>query len=213
MSVKLISITPNAEAHIAYCARISNPNNQNNKEFSKLLKYLIEHKHWSPFEMAHLTLEIKTSRAIAAQILRHRSFSFQEFSQRYSEISEYVNYPARRQDTKNRQNSIDDLSQETKDWFNESLRDIWDVSYDLYQEALKKGIAKECARMLLPLCTASTLYMSGSIRSWVHYIQLRTDISTQLEHRLIAEECKKIFVDNLPNLGEALSWNKELIKT
>lgn len=216
-NVKLISATEflyerascsgQAEAVISYVARVSNPANQANTETSpKLLKYLIKHKHWSPFEMAHMTVEITTSRAIAAQILRHRSFSFQEFSQRYAEVTEFITYPARRQDVKNRQNSIDDLNDLNKEWFINRQHDTQAYCYQLYQEALDRGIAKEQARFLLPLSTQTTLYMCGSARSWIHYIDLRTDPATQLEHREIAEKCKSIFCKQFPSIAEALEW-------
>jgi len=212
MQVKLISTTQgmnemSAEELIAYTARVSNLINQNNTETApKLIKYLIKNKHWSPFEMAHMTLEISTSRAIAQQILRHRSFSFQEFSQRYAESSSFIVYPARRQDNKNRQNSIDDLSEEDKLWFINRQMEIHQHSNDLYRQALNKGIAKEQARFLLPLSTETKLYMCGSIRSWVHYLELRCDKGTQLEHQDIANQCKKIFIEQFPNIGKALEW-------
>jgi thymidylate synthase (FAD) len=173
---------------------------------TKLISYLIENRHWSPFEMVHMTVEIKTSRAIAQQILRHRSFSFQEFSQRYAVATENEIYPARRQDVKNRQNSIDDMDDATKFWFDAAQGAVDKVSSEYYKEALAKGIAKEQARFLLPLSTATTLYMSGTIRSWIHYIQLRADVATQLEHREIAEGIKAIFVEQFPCTSEALCW-------
>jgi thymidylate synthase (FAD) len=213
--VKLISITEgagellnkNAQEIIAYTARVSNPSNQMNFETApKLLAYLIKHMHWSPFEMVHLTMEIKTSRGIAAQILRHRSFSFQEFSMRYAESGDYVLYPARRQDNKNRQNSVDDMTQEDKEWFNEAQYQVWEKSKTLYDQALLKGIAKEQARFLLPLNTETTLYMCGSARSWIHYIDLRCGNGTQLEHRQVALACKKIFCEQLPDVANAMEW-------
>lgn len=203
--VKLIHITPDAEKHIAYCARVSSPN-QENPEFAKLIKYLIKHKHWSPLEMASMCVEITTSRAIAPQILRHRSFSFQEFSQRYSAAQQFEIYDARRQDVKNKQNSIDDLSDEVQSWFHEAQSKVIITANELYSEALNKGIAKECARALLPLNTTTKLYMHGTVRSFVHYVQVRTDASTQLEHREIAEEIKKIMVEELPTVAAALEW-------
>lgn len=178
----------------------------------KLIKYCIKNKHWSPFEHAHMTLEIETSRGIAAQILRHRSFTFQEFSQRYSEVTEFETYGARRQDVKNRQNSIDDMSQEDRDWFWRLQKETQEFALHDYKEALKRGIAKEQARFLLPLSTQTTLYMTGSVRSWIHYIELRTDPSTQLEHREIAEACKRIFIEQFPNISEALNWSLTLEK-
>ena len=229
MSVKLISVTKpycricsdapglcsahqygntgTAEHLIAYTARVSNPANQNNEQtVPKLLAYLIKNKHWSPFEMVSMTVEISTSRGIAQQILRHRSFSFQEFSQRYAQATEIVEYPARRQDVKNRQNSIDDLMQADKDWFLTAQKEIATASLTKYDEALARGIAKEQARFLLPIGTATKLYMSGTARSWIHYIQLRADPATQLEHREIAEGCKAIFVAQFPCTSEALGW-------
>jgi thymidylate synthase (FAD) len=212
-SVKLVSLTnshvkgiDSPEDLIAYVARVSNPNNQMNAESApKLMRYLIKNKHWSPFELVHMTVEIKTSRAIAQQILRHRSFSFQEFSQRYSAATSVVQYKARRQDTKNRQNSIDDLSDDTKFWFRGAQGFIENHATRLYQEALNKGIAKEQARFLLPLSTSTVLYMSGSIRSWIHYMQLRMETSTQLEHREIAEEIFNIFAFEFPNIVAAIN--------
>ncbi len=206
MSVKLITSTPNAEEVIGYCARVSNPSNQNNPNISKLLAYCIKHGHWSVFETASMTLEIETSRAIAAQILRHRSFNFQEFSQRYAEVSEYVPSEARAQDNKNRQNSLDTLSEEDKAWFVQTQAQLWDDAYTAYKEALAKGIAKECARALLPLSTKTRLYMTGNIRSWIHYIQLRSANGTQKEHQDIAKEAKEIFKQQYPIISEALEW-------
>lgn len=214
MKVKLISMTQPApgefpvaenpaEALMAYCARVSSPN-QDNPEYSKLLSYCARHGHWSVFEMADMTVEITTSRAIAQQILRHRSFSFQEFSQRYAEATEFEIYPARRQDKKNRQNSIDDMAEEDRQWFEDTQRAINFNSRSHYEDALFRGIAKEQARFLLPLSTQTKLYMKGSIRSWIHYIQVRTDPSTQLEHREIALECKRILLEQFPVLKEVL---------
>lgn len=215
-SVKLISITKgigdlsdlDAQDLISYTARVSNPSNQMNMETSpKLIKYLIKNKHWSPFEMVHMTVEIITSRGIAPQILRHRSFSFQEFSQRYSEVTKFHTYPARSQDLKNRQNSVDDLDQETKSWFDDAQEEVNEKCEFLYKEALNKGIAKEQARFLLPLSTETTLYMSGSIRSWIHYMDLRCGNGTQLEHKQIADAIKKIFCEELPDVAAALGWS------
>lgn len=213
--VKLVSITKgagelegkSAQEVIAYVARVSNPTNQMNFETApKLLKYCITHKHWSVFEQASFTVEIKTSRAIAAQILRHRSFCFQEFSQRYAEALDFVKYPARRQDNKNRQNSVDDMSDEDKAWFEGAQDTVWSQAQTLYKEALAKGIAKEQARFLLPLNTETTIYMTGNVRNWIHYIELRSTQGTQLEHRLVAEGCKKIFVEQFPDIAKALEW-------
>lgn len=207
--VELISITPGAEEVISYCARVSNPNNQLNFNSSeKLIKYLIDNKHWSPFEMGSMTLQIKTSRGIAPQILRHRSFTFQEFSQRYAAVDEdgITIYVARRQDIKNRQNSTDDLPEEIKKEWHERQLSNWKQSFEHYQWALDNNIAKECARFVLPLGTSSTLYMSGTIRSWIHYIELRSANGTQKEHMDIAEACKEIFKKELPALSKALKW-------
>lgn len=205
-SVKLISLSPAAEETMAYCARVSNPANQDNPEIGKLLAYCANHGHWSVFEQANMILEVNTSRAVAPQILRHRSFSFQEFSQRYAAVDAYVPHEARRQDKKNRQNSFDDFDQSTKDWFLRSQAEVWELGYARYQEALERGIAKECARALLPLNTATRLYMNGTIRSWIHYIQLRAKVDTQKEHREIAEMAREIFVKELPVVAKALGW-------
>ncbi len=206
MKVTKIALTPDAEKLMGYCARVSNPSNQENPDVSKLLAYCIKNGHWSVFETASMTLEIETSRAIAAQILRHRSFKFQEFSQRYASPTDFEMYTARRQDLKNRQNSLDDLNDGTKIWFDSVQRTHWEESMRLYNEALAKGIAKECARFLLPLSTQTRLYMTGDIRSWIHYIQLRTAEGVQLEHRLIAEACKDIFTHELLLVSLALGW-------
>lgn len=205
-STRLIAITPKAEEIIGYCARVSNPENQENPEVSKLLSFCVKHGHWSIFEQASMVIEITTSRGIAPQILRHRSFSFQEFSQRYAASTAAITYEARRQDLKNRQNSVDDFDVETKQWFQDAQNEVWGLAFDKYQEALKRGIAKECARFLLPLNTQTRLYMNGTIRSWIHYIQLRTANGTQLEHMKIAEGCKKIFCEQLPITSKALGW-------
>lgn len=197
-----------AEELIAFTARVSNPANQMNSETApKLLRYLIKNGHWSPFEAASMTVEIKTSRAIAAQILRHRSFTFQEFSQRYASVLEYINYPARRQDDKNRQNSIDDLDDEIQNWFCDSQREVWELAFKKYQEALALGVAKECARFLLPLNTETTMYMTGSARSWIHYLQARCAEGVQKEHKDVALEVKRIFCQNFPSISEALEWD------
>lgn len=190
---------------ITYTARVSNPDNQMNFETApKLLAYCIKNKHLSIFEQASMTLEIKTSRAIAAQLLRHRSFQFQEFSFRYSLAKECEIYSARRQDTKNRQNSIDDLTLEIKDWFISAQEEISELAFKLYSKAIEYNIAKECARFFLPLSTSTTLYMTGSVRSWITYLQIRLDKSTQLEHREIAEEISKIFAEIFPDIWTAL---------
>ena len=212
MNVKLISLTQphdesmNCEDLIAYCARVSNPSNQNNTATApNLLKYLIKHKHWSPFEMASMTVEIKTSRAIAAQILRHRSFSFQEFSQRYSVAQELEEVQLRKQAEKNRQSSTDEF---TDGFFLAKVREHLAKSVSLYSQAIEMGVAKESARLLLPLTTETTMYMSGTIRSWVHYIDLRSQEDTQKEHRDIAEGCRDIFVEHFPNISIALGWKE-----
>ena len=206
-SVRLISITPDAEAVIGYCARVSNPSNQDNPNIAGLLKYCVQNGHWSIFEQANMVLEITTSRAIAPQILRHRSFTFQEFSQRYAAATDHIVYDARRQDAKNRQNSIDDLDADTREWFRRAQEGVWQQCSSLYEQALGKGIAKECARALLPLGTKTSLYMNGTIRSWIHYIGLRSGHGTQLEHMRIAEEARTIFCEQMPITAEALGWS------
>ena len=204
---KLVSITPDAEKQIVYMARVSNPSNQANTETSpRLIRYLIKHKHWSPFEMASMQVEINTTRAVAAQVLRHRSFSFQEFSQRYSSVDQLgtIGVPhLRSQDLKNKQASHDDLEPEAVELMEKQITQIYASSFDYYEYLLDQGVAKECARSILPLGTPTRLYMSGSIRSWIHYIQIRAGIETQLEHRLIAEAIKDIFEEQLPNVYEA----------
>lgn len=208
MNVKLVSITPDAEKHIAYCARVSNPSNQNNDSINKLLKYCIDHKHWSIFEMAFMTLEINTTRGLAAQILRHRSFTFQEFSQRYADASLLTDdipmFELRRQDTKNRQNSIDDIDDATKTLWSYHIQDYFRRGKEIYDGLIADGIAKECARFVLPLATPTRLYMSGSLRSWVTYIALREKNGTQREHQIIAKECKNIFNEQFPIIGSSL---------
>ncbi len=199
-NVKLIWTTPDAEKHIAYCARVSSPH-QDSPDLN-LLKYCYDHKHYSIFEMASMCVEIETTRAISAQLIRHKSFNFQEFSQRYSANIEVLSQVARRQDNKNRQNSIDDLSDEVLDWWKEAEDKIYGLSLATYKEALDKGIAKESARMLLPMATKTKLYMTGSIRSWIHYCEVRCDVSTQLEHRLIALEIKELLKQQCPTIGQ-----------
>jgi len=209
--VKLISVTPNAEQIMSYCARVSNPNNQNNSDYSKLLKYCIDHGHFSVFEQAFMTVEINTTRGLAAQILRHRSFTFQEFSQRYADATllaeDIPMFELRRQDNKNRQNSIDDISDETKVKWNTKIREHFAKAKAIYDGMVADGIAKECARFVLPLATPTRLYVSGSIRSWIHYIELRSSNGTQKEHRIIAEEAKKVFSEQFPTVSEALGWS------
>jgi thymidylate synthase (FAD) len=212
MNVNLISVTPDAEKNIAYCARVSNPNNQENEKIAGLLKYCIEHNHWSIFEQAFMTLEINTTRGLAAQILRHRSFTFQEFSQRYADSSmladEIPMFDLRRQDTKNRQNSIDDVDPFLKQELEITLKRHFQSAMDIYKHMLEMGIAKECARFVLPLATPTRIYMSGSVRSWIHYIELRSANGTQKEHMDIANECMSIFADQFPVIAEALGWTK-----
>ena len=206
-TASLVSITPDAEKQIVYMARVSNPSNQDNMGTApRLIKYLIKHKHWSPFEMASMQVEINTTRAIAAQVLRHRSFSFQEFSQRYSSAGDLpsIGLPhLRSQDLKNKQASHDDLDPEMVDLMEKQIQQIYHSTFDYYEYLLSKGVAKECARSILPLGTPTRLYMSGSIRSWIHYIQIRAGVETQLEHRLIADAIKDIFEEQLPSVYEA----------
>ena len=208
MNAKLVSITPDAEKTMAYIARVSNPNNQDNENYAGLLRYCIKHNHWSVFEQSYMTLELKCSRAIAAQVLRHRSFTYQEFSQRYADSSllgSVIPVPEyRRQDTKNRQNSIDDLDPVTVDKLERQTKTLFDSSMALYEQMLDLGVAKECARMVLPLATPTRLYMAGSCRSWITYIALREKNGTQKEHMDIAKECKKIFAEQFPICTEAL---------
>jgi thymidylate synthase (FAD) len=209
MNVKLVSITPDAEKTMAYIARVSNPNNQENEKYAGLLKYCIVHNHWSVFEQATMTLEIETTRAIAAQILRHRSFTFQEFSQRYADtqLLETIELPElRRQDSKNRQNSIDDLDPKVVDTLNRQMNTLFSSAFALYNQMLEEGVAKECARMVLPLCTPTKIYMTGSCRSWIHYINLRSAHGTQKEHMDIAKQCACIFAGQFPAVSEALGW-------
>ena len=229
MNVKLISLTQpllestvpqqnntTAEEIIVYCARVSNPKNQTNMDTApQLLRFLIKHKHWSPFELANMCVEIKTSRAIAAQILRHKSFSFQEFSQRYSEATEFEDTQLRKQAEKNRQSSEEEINPTlTGDYKNipasVAVRDYFWKGKKLYDELIEEGVAKECARMVLPLATETTMYMNGTVRSWVHYINLRTEENTQKEHRDIANEIKNIFINQFPNTSEALDWKKKV---
>jgi thymidylate synthase (FAD) len=210
MKVKLIQATPSPEENMAYIARVSNPANQENPNYAKLLGYCIKHNHWSVFEQSFMTLEIETTRGIAAQILRHRSFTYQEFSQRYASsllLGESIPLPElRRQDDKNRQNSIDDLDPKIVENLNKQMETLFDSSLALYEQMLGHGVAKECARFVLPLATPTRLYMSGSCRSWIHYINLRSANGTQKEHMDIALECKKIFTEVFPSVSEALEW-------
>ena len=210
MTVQLISITPDAEKMMAYVARVSNPSNQDNEKYSGLLKYCIKHNHWSVFEQSYMTLEISTTRAIAAQILRHRSFTYQEFSQRYADSSllgDKIKLPElRRQDTKNRQNSIDDLDEFMVQKFQMQMKSLFDSSMALYKQMLEAGVAKECARNVLPLCVGTKIYMTGSCRSWIHYITLRSANGTQKEHMDVALACKEVFKEQFPSVSEALEW-------
>ena len=208
--VKLISVTPDAEKTMAYVARVSNPKNQDNDKFAGLLGYCIKHGHWSVFEQAHMTVEINTTRGLAAQILRHRSFTYQEFSQRYADVSyirEDIPLPElRSQDLKNRQNSVDDVDPKVAETFNKEMREHFDKSIDLYKKMLHAGIAKECARFVLPLATPTRLYMTGSVRSWIHYIDLRSAHGTQKEHMDLVENVRSIFKEQFPVVAQALDW-------
>ncbi len=209
--IKLISITPDAEKTMAYIARVSNPSNQDNDNYSGLLKYCIKHNHWSVFEQSSMTLEIETTRGIAAQILRHRSFTFQEFSQRYADTNLLGSIPIpdlRSQDSKNRQNSIDDIPKNQKEQLQKNIERYFAEGIDLYNELIREGIAKECARFVLPLATPTKLYMTGSCRSWIHYIDLRSAHGTQKEHMDIANEVRQVFIDQFPAVSEALGWQK-----
>ena len=215
MTVKLVQVTPDAEKNMAYIARVSNPNNQDNDDYSGLLKYCIKHQHWSVFEQAFLTLEIETTRAIAAQILRHRSFTFQEFSQRYADSTQLGVIPIpslRKQDLKNRQNSTDDLDEFVKQKLELQMKTLFDSATALYQQMLEEGVAKECARMVLPLCTPTRIYMTGSCRSWIHYIELRSANGTQKEHMDIAQACKTVFIEQFPIVSEALEWRNGVVE-
>ena len=200
-NVELVHVTPDAESLIAYMARVSNPNAKQGDPSAKLIKYLIDHKHWSPFEMVNMCVQIETTRSVAAQILRHRSFSFQEFSQRYAQVTEPATIPQlRRQDLKNRQNSVDDLPQATVDEFNVKIDSLFELSQHLYQEMLTAGVAKECARDVLPLASRTKLYMNGTLRSWLHYTDLRCANGTQLEHKLIADQVKSLIEQQFPTV-------------
>ena len=208
--IKLVSVTPDAEKTMGYVARVSTPENQDNPKVAGLLSYCIRHGHWSVFEQAHMTVEINTTRGLAAQILRHRSFTYQEFSQRYQDVShirEDIPLPElRSQDEKNRQNSIDDVDPAVVKRFNKEMRDHFDKSIDLYKSMLHAGIAKECARFVLPLATPTRLYMTGSVRSWIHYIELRSAHGTQKEHMELVENVRKVFIEQFPLVSQALDW-------
>jgi len=210
MNVKFVSITPDAEKMMAYIARVSNPSNQQNENYSGLLKYCIKHNHWSVFEQSSMTLEIETTRGLAAQILRHRSFTFQEFSQRYADtklLDTEIPVPdLRSQDTKNRQNSNDDIPQEKKEEYQALIARHFEDSMNLYNSLLSEGVAKECARFVLPLATPTRLYMTGSCRSWIHYINLRSAHGTQREHMDVVAKARSIFVEQFPSVSEALEW-------
>ena len=208
-NVQLLSITPDAEKTMAYIARVSNPKNQENQDFSRLLSYCIKNEHWSVFEQSFMTLQIETNRGIAAQILRHRSFTFQEFSQRYADSTQLGDIPIpelRRQDIKNRQNSISDLPEELKNKYINKIKEHFKKASNLYEEMLDAGIAKECSRFILPLATPTRIYMTGSCRSWIHYIKLRSANGTQEEHKQIALNCRKIFKESFPIVSKALDW-------
>ena len=211
MQVKVINVTPDAEKHMGYVARVSNPKNQENPKVAGLLSYCIKHQHWSVFEQAFMTLEIETTRGLAAQILRHRSFTFQEFSQRYADSSMLANkipmFELRRQDTENRQNSIDDVDPFLKQELEIAIEKYFNEGMDIYRHMLDMGIAKECARMVLPLATPTRIYMTGSCRSWIHYIDLRSAHGTQKEHMDIANDAKRVFCEQFPICAEALEWN------
>ena len=208
--IKLVSVPPDAEKTMGYVARVSNPNNQDNPKVAGLLSYCIKHGHWSVFEQAHMTVEINTTRGLAAQILRHRSFTYQEFSQRYADVSylrEHIPLPElRSQDEKNRRNSIDDVDPAVVEKFNIEMRKHFDQGIDLYKSMLHAGIAKECARFVLPLATPTRLYMTGSVRSWIHYIELRSAHGTQKEHMDLVGNVRKIFIEQFPIVSQALDW-------
>ena len=209
MNVKCVTVTPDAEETMGYVARVSNPKNQENPNVAGLLSYCIKHGHWSVFEQAHMTVEINTTRGLAAQILRHRSFTFQEFSQRYAQsnaLGEIKLPELRRQDVKNRQNSIDDLDPFVQQKLEAQMITLFSSAQSLYNQMIEEGVAKECARMVLPLCTPTRLYMTGSCRSWVHYINLRSAHGTQKEHMDIAEACRKVFTEQFPTVSAALEW-------
>ena len=211
MKVSFVNITADPEQTMAYIARVSNPSNQDNQNYAGLLRYCIKHQHWSVFEQSSMTLEIETTRGLAAQVLRHRSFTFQEFSQRYADsnlLGEIELPELRRQDTKNRQNSIDDLDPAVVEKLEKQMNTLFSSSLALYNQMLESGVAKECARFVLPLATPTRLYMTGSCRSWIHYIQLRSAHGTQKEHMEIANACKSHFVQHYPTVAEALEWTK-----
>ena len=209
-NIKLVSVTPDAEQHMAYVARVSNPKNQDNDQFAGLLKYCIKHGHWSVFEQAFMTVEINTTRGLAAQILRHRSFTYQEFSQRYADssmLADQIPLPElRRQDEKNRQNSTDDMNPRMVNHYNRKMEQHFKQGMKLYQNMLKDGVAKECARFVLPLATPTRIYMTGSVRSWIHYVDLRSAHGTHKEHMAVAEGVRSIFSEQFPTVAQALDW-------
>ena len=208
--IKLVSVTPDAEQHMAYVARVSNPKNQDNDQFAGLLKYCIKHGHWSVFEQAFMTVEINTTRGLAAQILRHRSFTYQEFSQRYADssmLADQIPLPElRRQDEKNRQNSTDDMNPRMVNHYNRKMEQHFKQGMKLYQNMLKDGVAKEGARFVLPLATPTRIYMTGSVRSWIHYVDLRSAHGTQKEHMAVAEGVRSIFAEQFPTVAQARDW-------
>ena len=210
MKVSFVNITADPEQTMAYIARVSNPSNQDNENYAGLLRYCIKHQHWSVFEQSSMTLEIETTRGLAAQVLRHRSFTFQEFSQRYADakLLETIELPElRRQDSKNRQNSIDDLDPAVVEKLEKQMNTLFSSAFSLYNQMLDSGVAKECARMVLPLCTPTRIYMTGSCRSWIHYINLRSAHGTQKEHMDIANACRKVFIEQFPTVSESLEWS------
>ena len=209
MKVNLVTVTPDAEKQMGYIARVSNPQNQSNPAVAGLLGYCIKHGHWSVFEQAHMTVEIETTRGIAAQILRHRSFTFQEFSQRYANTNLLGEIPVpdlRSQDLKNRQNSNDDIPEEQTKRLQDQIARYFAEGLDLYNELIREGVAKECARFVLPLATPTRIYMTGSVRSWIHYIDLRSAHGTQQEHMDIVQEIRGIFKQQFPVCTNALNW-------
>ena len=205
MQVKHIWTSPDAEKLIAYCARVSSAN-QENPNYEALLRYCIRNRHWSIFEMAAMCIEITTSRAISAQILRHRSFHFQEFSQRYAPVQSFEQIQLREQDSTNRQNSTDTLSDDLKENLNDIIQDAMAHTMHVYEQLLGAGVAKESARMLLPMAATTKLYMQGTVRDWIHYINLRTGEGTQDEHKKIANSIKKIFIKEFPTISTAFDW-------
>jgi len=208
--VEKVWVTPTTEPLIAEIARVSNPDNQKNPSYVGLIKYLIKHRHWSPFEMASLCVSINTSRRIAPQILRHKSFSFQEYSTRYAEVGGFVNVNPRRQDTTNRQSSHDDLSDGDKLWFKRNKEHLEYLAMDFYRQGLSRGFAKETMAFVLPMSAKTHIYMTGTIRSWIHYIELRASTDTQLEHREIAQAVKLIFIQELPTIAAAMGWDSTI---